>query len=139
MDMNILHLDRDRTLIYVTAASFPEGVPDAHARLHQLIPFSTDRDYFGLSRPENGGPIVYRAAAEEKEPGEAERYHCRTLILKKGSYVYRKLTDFRKAPGNIGKIFQELLVLQNLDPEGYCVEWYLNSEEAVKCMIRLRD
>lgn len=72
--MDTLTLATDMKLMYVTASSFPDGILDAHARLHQLVPFSADRNYFGLSRPENNGPIVYRAAAEKKIPGEAEKY-----------------------------------------------------------------
>jgi hypothetical protein len=137
--MDILDLATDMTLMYVTASSFPEGIPEAHARLRRLVPFSAGRNYFGLSRPEQGGPIVYRAAAEERKPGEAEKYRCPTLILKKGKYAYRVLTDFRENPQNIGIVFRELLAASDLDPEGYCVEWYANHEEVVKCMVRLRD
>jgi len=136
--METFILDNDMKLFYVTAASFPEGVLDAHKRLHQLVPFSADRNYFGLSRPENNGPIVYRAAAEEKSPGEAEKYHCDTLILKKGKYVYTTIADFREDPRSIEMAFQELLAAPDLDPQGYCVEWYANDKEEVKCMIRLK-
>lgn len=137
--MEISTLDHDIKVLYVTAAAFPEGVPDAHARLHKLVPFSEDRNYFGLSRPENNGPIVYRAAAEEKSLGEAEKYHCETLILKKGKYICLTVTDFRKDPRSMDRAFRELLAVQNLDPEGYCVEWYANDKEEVKCMIRLQE
>lgn len=137
--MEIFILERDIKVFYVTAGSFPEGVPDAHAGLHKLVPFSMDRNYFGISRPENNGPIIYRAAAEEKSPGEAEKYHCDTLILKKGKYASITLNDFRKEPQSIGKVFRELLARPDLDPQGYCVEWYVNDKEEVRCMVRLKE
>lgn len=136
--MKTIVLDHDIRMFYVTASSFPGGILEAHAELHQLVPFSGDRTYFGLSRPEDNGPIVYRAAAEEKFPGEAEKYHCDTMILKKGMYSAITLLDFRKDPQNIAHAFQKLLATEGLDPEGYCVEWYANDREEVTCMIRLK-
>jgi hypothetical protein len=137
--METFILDDDIKVFYVTAAAFPEGISDAHTRLHQLVPFSTDRKYFGISRPENNGTIVYRAATEEKSEGEAEKYHCNSLILKKGKYISVTLKDFRKDPRCIEKAFQELLTTPDLDPRGYCMEWYANDKEEVKCMIRIKN
>lgn len=135
--METITIDNDIKVFYVTATSFPDGIFDAHTQLHKLIPFSTDRNYFGISRPENNNTIVYRAATEEKEAGEAEKYHCDTLILKKGKYITMTLTDFRKDPRSIERAFQKLLATPGLDPQGYCVESYANDKEEVKCMIRL--
>lgn len=137
--METFSLNRDIEVFYVTAASFPEGILDAHAQLHKLVPFAIDRNYFGISRPEDNGDIIYRAAAEEKTRGEAEKYHCDTLILKKGQYIYKMVTDFRNDPESIARAFQELLTSPGLDPQGYCVEWYANDKEEVRCMIRLKD
>lgn len=134
--METFILTRDIKVFYVTASAFPDGVLDAHAALHQRVPFSADRHYFGISRPENG-PVVYRAGTEETEPGEAEKYHCDSLLLKKGTYITLTVHDFRKDPGSIEAAFQQLLAEPGLDPEGYCVEWYENDQETVRCMIRL--
>lgn len=135
--METTTLERDIKVFYISAPSFPDGVMDAHNKLHALIPFSTDRKYFGLSRRENG-VIVYKAAAEEINEGEAEKLNCDTLVLKKGKYIGRTINDFMKEIPAIGKTFTELLSLSNLDPEGYCVEWYFNDKD-VKCMIRLKE
>lgn len=136
--METITLDKDINVFFVTAASYPDGIPGAHNRLHELVPFSADRNYFGISRPENG-PIVYRAATEEKSRGEAEKYNCDTIVLKKGKYISLTVNDFRKDPRSIEKAFVELLKIPNLDPQGYCVEWYVNDSETVKCMIRLDE
>lgn len=136
--MNIFTSDHDIRVMYVTASSFPEGVLAAHRQLHSLIPFTTDRRYFGLSRPEKESDIVYRAAAEELESGEAEKFNLETIVLKKGRYVSLDISDYMTDITAIGRAFQELLSQPGLDPQGYCVEWYVSNKD-VKCMIRLKD
>lgn len=135
--METIKIDKDIKIFYVTARSFPDGILDAHNELHTLVPFSVGRKYFGLSRPENNGEIVYKAATEETFTGESEKYKCETLVIKRGKYVSLAVKDFRKDPLSISKAFQELLRQPNIDPQGYCVEWYSNNEEVVHCMIRL--
>ncbi|HWZ03947.1 MAG TPA: hypothetical protein VNX40_10095 [Mucilaginibacter sp.] len=135
--METITNDNDIKVLYVTAKSFPEGIMEAHQQLHTLVPFSasTSRKYFGISRPE-GGPIVYRAAAEEISPGEAERLHCDTLILKKGKYISSIVNNYMNDIQSIDRAFKALLSHPHLDPNGYCVELYLNDTD-VQCMIRL--
>jgi hypothetical protein len=137
--MEKIKIDNDIKVLYVTAKTFPEGIPDAVTKLHQLIPFSRERKIFGLSRPENGGEIVYRAAAEEMEEGEAEKLGCKTLIIKSGNYISLMVNDFRRDTMSIDKAFKQLLKQPGLDPSGYCVEWYATDKEAVNCMIRLDE
>lgn len=135
--MDKIRFDKDVKVFYVNAKSFPEGIQEAHQKLHSLIPFSKDRKYFGVSRPEQGDGIIYRAAAEELEPGEAESLRLESLVLKKGDYVSITIKDYAKDIMSIDRAFKELLALPDLDPQGYCVEWYYN-EKDVKCMIRLQ-
>ena len=137
--MEEVTLKEDIKVLYVTAKSFPGGIREATDELHRIVPFSTHRRYFGVSRPENGGEIVYRAASEELEKGEAERLSCETLILKKGKYVGLTVHNFRKDIMAIGKAFEKLLEQPNLDPLGYCVEWYATDNESVTCMVRLNQ
>lgn len=137
--METIKLDKDIKVFYVTATSFPGGIPDATKKLHQLFPFSKERKIFGLSRPENGGEIVYRAAAEELSNGEAEKFGCDTLLIKKGKYISLTVDDFRKDITSIDKAFKQLLHVPNIDPKGYCVEWYSGEKESVKCMVRLNE
>lgn len=137
--MEKITLDKDIKVFYVTAKSFPEGIQDATNKLHKIVPFSTTRNYFGISRPENGSDIVYRAAAEEMEQGEAEKFKCKTIVLKKGKYICLTVNDFRKDVLSIDRAFKELLKQPDLDPQGYCVEWYATNNESVKCMIRLNQ
>ena len=136
--METIIQDKDIKVFYVKATSFPEGVIPAHEKLHALVPFSKERKYFGISRPENDMDIVYRAATEETFHGEAEQYKCDTLILKKGRYVSTIVKNYTADTTSIGKAFDKLLQRPDLDPQGYCVEWYL-SEKDVQCMIRLKQ
>lgn len=135
--METIKLDNDVVVMYVNAASFPDGVLAAHQKLHSLIPFSTERRYYGLSRPENGGGIVYKAAAEVLEAGEAEKLGLGTVIIKKGAYISSVIHNYMQDLPAIGKTFQEMIARPDIDPEGYCVELYL-SDKDVQCMVRLK-
>ena len=130
-------VNKDIKVFYVTATSFPDGIKQAHEKLHSLIPFSKDRRYFGISRPENG-IIIYRAAAEELNDREAESLNLDTLILKKGNYISLTINNYMKDISAIGEAFKLLLSNRDIDPQAYCVEWYL-SDKDVKCMVRLKD
>jgi predicted transcriptional regulator YdeE len=134
--MEIITIDNDIRVFYITASSFPDGVLAAHEQLHTLIPYSEKRRYFGLSRPENDGGIVYRAAAEELTAGEAEQLNLETITLKKGRYVSLHIENYMRDISSIERAFNQLLTHPELDPQGYCVELYL-SQKDVQCMIRL--
>ncbi|HEY5822880.1 MAG TPA: transcriptional regulator [Cyclobacteriaceae bacterium] len=136
--MKTFTLDKDITIFYITASSFPEGVLTAHEELHSLVPFSTERKFFGVSRPEEDGPIVYRAAAEELFKGEAKKFNCDTLVLKKGEYIGKDVKNYINDVQSVQLAFDEILEQPALDPKGYCVELYL-SEKDVRCMIRLEN
>jgi hypothetical protein len=133
--VEIIHQAADIKVFYVRAKSFPEGIRESLEKIHQIAPSQSARKFFGLSRPENGN-IVYLAAAEEMVPGESEKLHCDSLILKKGAYMSETLKNYTNDLSVIGKTFNELLKGPGLDPEGYCVEWYLSDKE-MNCMVRL--
>ena len=137
--MEKITLDKNIKVFYVTAKSFPEGIPEATKKLHSLFSYTKERRIFGLSRPENNNGIVYRAAAEELSDGEAERLGCETLIIPKGQYVAIQVSNFRKDIMSINRAFQKILKEPNLDPQGYCLEWYASDKEEVTCMIRLEE
>jgi hypothetical protein len=131
-------LDHDIKVLCVTAKSFPEGIMETHQNLHALVPYSNERRYFGMSCPNEKGVIIYKTAAEELYQNEAELFGCETLVIKSGQYITISIKDYVKDLSSIGKAFQILLSQQNLDPDGYCVEWYLKNKE-VMCMIRLKS
>ncbi len=127
--------EKDITLLYVQSTSFPDGIMAAHQKLHSIIPYSSERKYYGISRPEDG-TISYKAGAEELTTGEAEKFGLDSLTLPKGKYACISITNYMKDLQAIGKAFDELTALPNIDPQGYCVEWYI-SDKDVKCLVRL--
>lgn len=134
--MGIHTFNNDIQVMYVKADSFPNGVLAAHQKLHSNIPFSTDRKYFGISRPENGAGIQYKAGAEVLAPGEPEQYAFDTLVLPKGNYISVTINDYMKDIPAIGKTFQQLIAQPNIDPQGYCIEWYISNKDVI-CMVRV--
>jgi hypothetical protein len=118
------------------ASSFPEGVMEAYQSLHSVIPGSSDRKFMSFSWMNADKEIVYLAGAEILD-GELFP-DLEIFILKKGKYRGTIIKDFMNIIDEIGQLFQELLKDPELDPEGYCVEWYFN-ETDVKCFVKLKD
>lgn len=117
------------------ASSFPDGVLAAHQTLHAMVSYHPGRKYFGLSRPEGNGSIQYWAGAEEYIAGEFEGKGLEEITVKKGNYISIRIDGFMSNIAAIGQAFQNILQQADIDPEGYCVEWYLN-EHDVLCMVR---
>ena len=130
-------LDNDINVLCVTASSFPAGVMAAHEQIHQLAPAGNGRRYFGLSRPEGNKGIVYKAAAELIN-GETAQPGLETFIIREGTYSSTIIHNYMSDIPAIGKAFQEILMNPDLDPNGICVEWYLNDND-MQCMVRLAD
>lgn len=129
-------IEKDIPVLYVTASSFPDGILPAFQQLHTIVPDAAKRRAFGISRPEDGNKIIYRAGAEEIVEGEAEKLGLGRYIVKKGTYISIDIPDFVKDVPAVGKAFEQLLADTRIDPEGECVEWYM-TEKDVKCMVRI--
>jgi hypothetical protein len=136
--MEIFNLDTDIKVLCVTAKSFPDGIMEAFDQLHSIVPVTEKGRQFGISRPNESGNIVYKAAMEEVHDGEAALLGCEPFVIKKGTYLFVDRTDFMKDLPGIGSSFQMLIAQPNIDPDGYCLEWYLNDKD-VRCMVRLDD
>src|SRR5690242_6927305 len=119
-------LKRDIPLITVKASSFPNGVCSAHLTLHSLLPLTDERQFFGISFPNGNGRIVYKAAAESYYTEEAEKVGCEKFLLKKGEYNSITIPHYNDSIQSIGWAFSELLKEKSIDPQGCCVEMYLN-------------
>ncbi|MBI3519007.1 MAG: transcriptional regulator [Bacteroidetes bacterium] len=136
--MEYLNLEKDITVFYVTASSYPEGVLAAHQQMHGYVTYNEKRNYFGISAPDKTGTIIYKSAAAELEKGEFSKHHLEQFVIKKGTYIFIDIIDFMKDIPAIGKAFEILLSNSNIDSQGCCVEWYL-SQSSVRCMVRLKD
>lgn len=134
--METIVFNNDITVMYVAAETFPAGVMDAFKKLHSLVPMDSNRKFFGLSRPEGNSGIQYKAAAEVLLPGEAVMHNLNTLVLRKGEYLCVTIKDFMKDVQAIGATFKQMIQRTDIDPQGYCAEWYFNDKD-VRCMIRL--
>lgn len=135
--MEQFSLTNDLTVFCVTADSFPDGVQKAHQSLHALISYTPERQYFGLSWPAPNGNLIYKAAAEELIPEELSKHGLEQKVIPKGQYLCMEIHDFMKDIPAIGKAFQQLIADPRIDPDGFCIEWYL-SDNAVRCMVKMR-
>jgi len=131
--MEKYNLVSDINVVCVQAGSFPNGIMAAHQKLHALIPDIKQRRVFGISRPE-GAEIIYKAAAELGEGDRFDHSDLERFTIKKGKYLAELITDFMNDVPKIGKTFQKLIRQPDIDPEGYCIEEYIN-ENDVRCMV----
>lgn len=134
--MEPLIIDRDIQLVCVCASSFPEGILAAHQQLHAAIAFSAERRYYGISFPAGNGEIVYRAAAEVLDQADLQK-GLELFLLPGGHYTSILISSFINDIPAIGRAFRDLLRDSRIDPQGACVEWYINNED-VRCMVRLQ-
>ena len=66
--MELYRLNNDIKVFCITSSSFPEGIADAFKVLHSLLPSIDGREFFGISRPNKEGVIIYQAAVAELNP-----------------------------------------------------------------------
>lgn len=118
----------------VTAASFPDGIADAHKQLQALLPRNDRRNYFGISYKDKGGIMIYKAAAEIMK--DESMPDLETFVIKNGPYNSFYIYDYAENPDSITQAFSLLMSQHEVDPHGYCLEWYIN-ENDVKCLVPL--
>jgi len=122
----------------LTARSFPEGILEVHDKLHGMVPLFDDRRFFGVSNPDENGTIIYKAGCEELFPGELDNLDLELVIIPSGNYSEIIIHNYKRDALAIRHAFQEILTLEGIDPNGFCVEWYLN-ETDVRCMVRMAE
>ncbi|HEY9256676.1 hypothetical protein [Chitinophaga sp.] len=127
-------LQHDIEVFYVKATSFPMGITPAFDKLKALLPDMDGRKLYGISRPEGGHEIVYRAAVAAQSPGEGAKYGLESFMIRKGIYMSEILTDYAQHLQEVSPTFDRLLQTPGLDPQGYCLEDYFN-EKDVRCMV----
>jgi predicted transcriptional regulator YdeE len=131
-------LNEEIEVMCVAAESFPEGIAAAHQKLDAIAPVASDRRHFGISRGDGSGGTIYKAAAEEKEAGEAEKLGLERFTIRKGKYAQERVENFMRNIPKVAETFKKLLAHPELDPNGYCLEWYLSNRD-MKCMVKLKD
>jgi hypothetical protein len=101
----------------------------------QKIPDGKSRSYYGLSNMDVNGKVFYYAAAEEKSPGEAEKYGYERYTIQKGDYLTEAVHDWRTKTSCIKDIFHEMMQDKRADITKPCVEWYKDDNEMI-CMLK---
>ena len=129
-------IPNDIVVCCIRAESFPGGVLAAHQQLHRLIPQKPGRNYYGISYPDVNRTILYKAAVNMLNYDEPEKLNCETDVIKAGKYYSTILTDFMSDIPAISHIFNQLLHHPDLDPDGYCLEIYINDTD-VKLLVKL--
>ncbi|HSY62032.1 MAG TPA: hypothetical protein VK796_09165 [Cytophaga sp.] len=129
-------LENDIQLLCVTAGFSEDGIEQAHRKLNERISNSERRKSFGISYVDDHGIVPYDAAVEVMQANEAEAFGLETFLLKKGNYMSLLVKGGRANRSDIGTAFSKMLFQKHADPEGYCIEWYLNDTD-VQCMVRL--
>lgn len=91
--MQIIDIPQDINSMYIQAASFPHGVRSAHKQLRAKLPDDAKRRFFAISWSDEKGGIIYRAAAEELQKGEAASLGLATFTIRKEKYISVTLTS----------------------------------------------
>jgi hypothetical protein len=136
--METFQLEKDIHVFCVTAKSFPGGVMAAFDTLGAMLPKGDQRAFFGISRPDEKGAIIYKAAVEEQYEGEGKEHGCEPFLIKKGTYLAEALHNWRDQTALFQIAFNKLLQDKRMDMNFPCLEWY-KSDDEVMCMIRLDD
>ena len=127
-------LPDDVKVFGIQVKSFPDGIGEAFDSLVKILPGGFNRSYYGISYMKDGA-MVYIAAAEEKDKGEAQKYNCERYTVEKGEYLTETLKDWRKKTDCIGDMFHRMMRDSHVDKTKPCVEWYKNDDEML-CMVR---
>jgi predicted transcriptional regulator YdeE len=135
--MQTTSINQNITLACITAISFPAGVPQAHQEIQAMVPNSNQRRFYGISRPNEQGMIIYKAGIEIFDPNEAIALGLETFVIPSGTYQVIAVNDYLNNLGAIQAAFQVLTAHPDMDPEGYCIENYLN-EKDLECWFKLK-
>jgi len=136
--METYNLKDDLKVFGREVTTFPTGVAEAFHALVNMIPGGSGRAYYGLSHMVETGKIIYKAAAEEKYTGEAEKYHCEQYIIEKGEYMAVTIPNWRDKTDCIKDVFHDMMEDDRADQTKEVVEWY-KSETEMMCLVKVKE
>lgn len=131
----IFSISEDIHVLTFKASSFPQGIAEAHTKIQSQFSNIHEKTIFGISRPENGN-INYWSAIKLTHYGNTDDFGVGQFTISKGEYISIMVNNYIEDPLSISSAFQSLTRHPGIDPEAYCIEWYLG-EKDVKCMIKL--
>jgi len=127
----------DVSLICLRATSFPEGIMDAFNKLQDSLPNCSERTWYGISKPNEQGEIIYRAAVTALADLEAQETGFESFTVTRGIYLTEEIKNWRENMQMIGETFNKLLQDPQLDMASSCIERY-TGEDAILCMVKLK-
>lgn len=133
--MDILQLDNKINVMGRQVKSFPSGIKEAFDSLASLIENSTNRSWFGISYFDENNTIIYHAAAEETETGEAEKYGLQRYTIENGVWLTEAVNGWKNKTGSIKDVFHQMMQDERADLTKPCIEWY-KTDEAMLCMVK---
>ena len=80
---------------------------------------------------------MYKVAAELKSAGDAAKHNLPSMVIEAGQYIGILVKNFRDDIIFIGNAFMKLTSQPNIDPNGYCIEWYQGVHD-VLCLVKLK-
>lgn len=114
--------------------TFPQGIGEAFAGLMNKIDDGINRSYYGISKFDSNGNIIYYADAEEKIAGEAEKYGHQRQTIPAGNYLAVKIENWRNNLECIKDVFHNMMQDKRVDTTMPCIEWYKTNDEMLCLM-----
>jgi hypothetical protein len=134
--MEIYMIEKDIPTFFIKARSFPEGVMEAWQQLHKKFPQTANRRFFGISWKNKDHIIQYLAAAERLTEEESIKIELESFIIPKGPYRSQWIRNYNKHHSEFERVFAEMLKDPELDPNGFCLEIYEGTDDAL-CLVKL--
>jgi hypothetical protein len=132
--METYELEKDFNVFGFQVKTFPNGIGDAFDSLIDKVQDGLNRSYYGISFSSDD-KVIYIAAVEEKNRGEAEKYKCDRYRIEKGKYFKVTIRKWRTKTASIKDVFHEMMKDKNVDHTKPCIEWYRNDDE-MECMVK---
>lgn len=133
--METYNIKKDIKVFGRRVVTFPIGIKEAYDSLVEMVPDALKRSYYGLSRFDNDGTILYFATVEETHPGEAKVYDLDSYVIEGGEYLSKTILNWYTKTDSIKEVFHELMQHKEADLSYNCIEWY-KSDYEMQCMVR---
>ena len=134
--MKEFNFPEDVNVFGFSVDTFPAGIGDAFDILIQKTGDCADaRSYYGLSEFKNG-KMIYYALAEEKFPGEGEKFNYEKFTIEKGDYLTMKVSGWQNKTNSIKDVFSEIIEDSRVNKTKPAIEWYLNEDEMM-CLVQM--
>ncbi len=137
MNYSVTELERPESRVYaVKAEHFPDGMPDAWARLESKFPPAKGTRFYGLLQTMGGTPEYFASVDSTTVSGTVPDGFLE-LTIPGGTYARVRLRNWRERTSEFSTVFECLEARYDFREGGYSVEWY-KSQNEVQLMIPIR-